>query len=276
MLMSHDKITLGGLPAATLEARRAKRESGDALPDRPTQPIMYAATDATTMYDREPAPVMPPPTRERARHLADLLLAGSHRIGGAECDEMARFIQHLPDYVSVIDRVIGAELVAQRIVTGPDVDGDPSLRDALAELADAKHRLATLGSTQSPIGDLAGAIQGVIDEWLLATVAVERARARDGKVSEEAITRMDQGERAVAEVSGLDRRFSGWLAGVLRALKNRRAVRESAVLEELVIAHGTAASAGEQLYRCSGPSCPGLPYRASDRAHPSSCAEPVP
>jgi len=26
------------------------------------------------------------------------------------------------------------------------------------------------------------------------------------------------------------------------------------------------------VYRCAGPSCPGLPYRASDVAHPASCA----
>ncbi|XXX79203.1 hypothetical protein WMF30_10555 [Sorangium sp. So ce134] len=30
------------------------------------------------------------------------------------------------------------------------------------------------------------------------------------------------------------------------------------------------------LYRCAGPSCPGLPYRASDIAHPASCALPAP
>jgi hypothetical protein len=26
------------------------------------------------------------------------------------------------------------------------------------------------------------------------------------------------------------------------------------------------------IYRCAGPSCPGLPYRASDIYHPASCA----
>ncbi len=27
-------------------------------------------------------------------------------------------------------------------------------------------------------------------------------------------------------------------------------------------------------YKCAGPSCPGLPYRASDIAHPPTCAAP--
>lgn len=226
-----DNITLGGLPAASLRARRARRESGEDILERPTQPIMYAASDETVIHDREPAPEMPPPARSRARYLADLLVSGSHRIGRSECEEMARFIQHMPDYVAVIDRVVAAELVAQRIVTGPTAEGDPSLRDALAELADAKHRLASLGSAESPIGDVVGAIQGLIDEWLLATVAVERARVRDGNASEPAIARMDHGERAVAEVSGLDRRFSGWLSWVLDALRNRRRAREPAVVQ---------------------------------------------
>ncbi|HSN19768.1 MAG TPA: hypothetical protein VLS49_03775 [Usitatibacter sp.] len=30
------------------------------------------------------------------------------------------------------------------------------------------------------------------------------------------------------------------------------------------------------LHRCAGPSCPGLSYRASDLAHPASCAAPAP
>jgi hypothetical protein len=30
------------------------------------------------------------------------------------------------------------------------------------------------------------------------------------------------------------------------------------------------------VYRCAGPSCPGLPYRASDIYHPASCAAPAP
>jgi hypothetical protein len=30
---------------------------------------------------------------------------------------------------------------------------------------------------------------------------------------------------------------------------------------------------GEILYRCSGKSCPGLPWRASERPHPSTCVE---
>jgi len=29
------------------------------------------------------------------------------------------------------------------------------------------------------------------------------------------------------------------------------------------------------LYRCAGPFCPGLPYRASDIGRPASCAEPT-
>lgn len=29
-------------------------------------------------------------------------------------------------------------------------------------------------------------------------------------------------------------------------------------------------------HRCAGPSCPGLPYRASEIAHPPSCSEKVP
>lgn len=28
-----------------------------------------------------------------------------------------------------------------------------------------------------------------------------------------------------------------------------------------------------KLYRCAGESCPGLPYKASDRPHPPSCAK---
>jgi len=229
--MSNDDVTIGGLSEASLKARRAKRASGENLHERPTQPIMYAAADVTTMHDRDPSPDMPPPTRTRARHLADLLLHGSHRIGRAECEEMARWIDAQPDYVAVIDRVVGAELVAQRIVTGPDADGDLSLREALAALADAKHRLATLGSSPSFIGDVIGAIQGKIDEWLLATVAVERARARDGAPSEAAIARMDHAEHAVAVVAGLDRRFSGWLVEALNALRNRRLAREPAVVQ---------------------------------------------
>ena len=35
-----------------------------------------------------------------------------------------------------------------------------------------------------------------------------------------------------------------------------------------------ARTAQPTLYRCAGASCPGLPYRASDLAHPSSCAAP--
>lgn len=31
---------------------------------------------------------------------------------------------------------------------------------------------------------------------------------------------------------------------------------------------------GIRLHKCAGPSCPGFPYRASDIAHPASCAEP--
>jgi len=29
-------------------------------------------------------------------------------------------------------------------------------------------------------------------------------------------------------------------------------------------------------YYCAGPSCPGFSYRASDLAHPASCAKPCP
>jgi len=29
------------------------------------------------------------------------------------------------------------------------------------------------------------------------------------------------------------------------------------------------------LYRCAGPACPGLPFPASERAHPPSCVGPV-
>ena len=28
-------------------------------------------------------------------------------------------------------------------------------------------------------------------------------------------------------------------------------------------------------HKCSGPNCPGLPYRASDVTHPASCADPA-
>ena len=30
----------------------------------------------------------------------------------------------------------------------------------------------------------------------------------------------------------------------------------------------------QETFKCSGPSCPGLPYRASDMPHPASCAKP--
>lgn len=33
---------------------------------------------------------------------------------------------------------------------------------------------------------------------------------------------------------------------------------------------------GEHRYRCAGPSCPGLPYPASLRRHPVTCARPAP
>jgi len=200
--MSHDEITLGG---------RSRRDSERPLPDRPTQPIIHARGE---MPDGSPSPDTAPPDRRRALDLARAFLSGgeAQRVVGRDgCEEMARWIEAQPDYVAVIDRVVGAELVAQRIVTGQVVDGAPSLREALSALADAKHRLASLGSSPSPIGDVVGAIQGLLDEWLLATVAVERARARGEVPSDETLARLDHAELAVAGMSSLDRRFAAQL-----------------------------------------------------------------
>jgi len=208
--MSHDEITLGG---------RVKLDSVRAPSDRPTQPIIHARGQ---MPNGSPVPDIAPPDRRRALDLARAFLSGgeAQRVVGRDgCEEMARWIDAQPDYVAVIDRVVGAELVAQRIVTGPDVEGDPSLREALAALSDAKHRLALLGSSPSPIGDVVGAVQGLIDEWLLATVAVERVRDRGASPSDEAVERMDNAEGAVAGLSSLDPRFSGWLRRRRAALR---------------------------------------------------------
>jgi len=51
----------------------------------------------------------------------------------------------------------------------------------------------------------------VIDEWLVATVAVERMRARGEPLSPAALVRLDTAERALAGLSSLDRRFADQL-----------------------------------------------------------------
>jgi len=53
--------------------------------------------------------------------------------------------------------------------------------------------------------------QAVIDEWLIANVAVERMLARGEPLSPTALVRLDTAERALAVLSSLDRRFADQL-----------------------------------------------------------------
>lgn len=145
-MSNDDTITLGGIPAAKLEARRAKRESSGAS-DRPTQPLLHASGD---MPDGARSPDAPPPDRRRALDLARSFMSGPDAqcvVGRDGCEEMARFIRAQPDYVAVIN------------------------------------------------------------EWLVATVAIERSRARGEPLSPVALVRLDAAERALAGLSSLDHRF---------------------------------------------------------------------
>lgn len=191
-----DAPTLGGLPEAALEERRAKRESAGPPAERPTRPI--------AAVPRQPDPEPAPPSRELALSIAYGYTAGHVPAGRAASEALARFIRAQPDYVAAIRAMADAELVAQRAVDA----GDPAeLRRALGSYADAKFRLVMLADVPSPLGDLSGAFQGLIDEWVLGTVVVGRMRRRSEAPPVVALDRVDNAERELGRVSALDDRF---------------------------------------------------------------------